>query len=84
MLWQSELIPEALLSAHGVDGRVAFAVAVFRLEAAAKATRARTGVANDVIALADGFVRGLLATEAGHLWGGICERSRRRRALLPH
>ena len=34
MLWQNELIPEALLSAHGVDGRLAFALAVFRLEAA--------------------------------------------------
>ncbi len=82
MLWQSSLIPDALLSAHGVDGRVAFAVAVCRLEA--EVSQARPDLAGDVIALAHGFVRGLLATEAGSLWGGVCAQLRRRRGLLQH
>lgn len=82
MLWQSELIPEALLSAHGVDGRVVFALAICRFEEAAR--HASTDRASDVIALAHGFVRGLLATEAGALWGGILEYVRWRHSLQAH
>lgn len=71
MLWQNELIPEVLLSAHGVDGRVAFVLAVWRFEEAVR--RASTDRASDVIALTRGFVYGILASEAGALWGTIFE-----------
>jgi hypothetical protein len=81
-LWQSELIPEALLGAHGVDGRVAFALAACRLEEAVR--HASTDRAGDMIALAHGFVRGILASEAGALWGGILECMRSRQSLQVH
>jgi hypothetical protein len=81
-LWQSELIPEALLGAHGVDGRVAFALAVCCLEEAVR--HASTDRLSEPIALVHGFVRGMLATEAGAFWGGILERMWSRQSLQVH
>jgi hypothetical protein len=81
VLWQSEIIPDALMTAHGVDGRIALTIAVFRFEAV---SGARTRGDIDVSELARRFVRGLLATETGQYWGSVCEHLQRTRSLLHH
>ena len=82
VLWQSEIIPGALATAYGVDGRIALTIAVFRFEAEVGGARTRGDV--DVGELARRFVRGLLATEAGQYWGSVCEHLQRTRSLLHH